>query len=65
MRERLPKWREVLLMAVGGAIAAMLFCLATGKGAEAPYASTAILAGVLLGSYPYAMRMQKIEKAKK
>jgi hypothetical protein len=65
MRQRLPKWREVLLMLVGGAVAALLFWLVTGKGAEAPFASTAILAGVLIGSFPYAMRVKKLEAAEK
>lgn len=65
MRQRLPKWREVLLMALGGGVAALLFYLVTGKGADAPYASTAIVVGVLLGSYPYAMRVQKLERTAK
>jgi uncharacterized membrane protein YccC len=65
MKQRLPKWQELLLMLAGGAVAAVLFWLITGKGAEAPYGSTAIVAGVLLGSFPYAMRVKKLEQEQK
>jgi len=65
MRQKLPKWHELLLMLAGGVIAALLFWLITGKGSEAPFASTALLAGLGLGSFPYVMRVKKLEAAEK
>jgi hypothetical protein len=64
LKQRLPRWREALLMFAGGAIGALLFWLVTGKGADAPFGSTAVVAGIGLGSFPYWMRVHKLEQEK-
>jgi hypothetical protein len=64
MRQRLPKFREILYIGLGALVVSLVYWAVTGQGPEEPFFQTAAMTGGILGSYPIVARLRRQESGK-